>query len=239
MRRRTLKLLALVLSLGLLAAACGGDGEETGAEGTETPATGTQDGDGVEGLASEFENTDARVAYTLTSEAEGESQDGEFELFWRGSEGRWRMDFTFEGQGSTTMISTGEGAIVCDHNQKSCFSVPSAQQAQVPLPFLGEALRAPERFGETLSQNFAGTDFDESSRTIAGRDASCFSSNTEEGDFEICFSDDGLLLAWSFDSAQGSSTLEATEVGDVPDGAFDPPYEVQDLPQGGQGQPQP
>lgn len=247
MRRRTLHLLGIALTLGLLAGACG-NGEDTGAEATATPAA--EDGDGgggggeIESLASEFEGTDARVAYALTSEAEEGSQDGTVELFWRPSESEWRMDLTFEEQGSTTMISTAEETIVCDPNQESCFRVP-AQQAQIPLPFLGDALRSPEDFGETLGQQFSGTAFDRSSRTIAGRDASCFSSTNEEGDFEICFGDDGLLLGWSFDGEGGSSTLEATEVGDVPDDAFDPPYEVQELPQGGQGgqggqgQPQP
>ncbi len=237
MRRRTLQLLGVILTLGLLAAACG-DGEDTGAEATATPAA--ENGDGgsgdIESLASEFEGTDARVAYDLTSETEDGSQEGSVELFWRPSESEWRMDLAFEGQGSTTMISTAEGTIVCDPNQESCFRVPS-EQAQVPLPFLGDALRSPESFGETLGQQFSGTDFERSSRTIAGRDASCFASSTEEGDFDICFGDDGLLLGWSFDGEGGASTLEATDVGSVPDDAFDPPYEVQELPQGGQGGP--
>lgn len=239
MRRRTLQLLGVALALGLLAAACGG-GEDTGAQATATPTAEADGGGGgeIESLASEFEGTDARVAYSLTSESEQGSQDGTVELFWRPSENEWRMDLTFAEQGSTTMISGDEGTIVCQPEQESCFRVPS-EQAQVPLPFLGDALKSPERFGETLGQQFSGTQFEQSSRTIAGRDATCFSSSTEEGDFEICFGDDGLLLAWSFDGEQGSSTLEATEVGSVPDDAFDPPYEVQEVPGGGQGQPQP
>lgn len=231
MIRPALRLAALALGLALLGAACANGGEPT-ARRSPTPAAGDGEG-GLRELASTFEGRDARIAYTMRNQSEGEAQEGEFELFWMVSENTWRMDFTLEEQGSSSLISTPDQMIVCSPAEESCFTVPGEQTA-VPIPFIGDAFTNPEGFGDTIAQRLGGADLETSERVIAGRAASCFSGSNEGGSFQICFDDDGVLLFWRFENEGGTSTIEATEVGEVSSEDFEAPYPVQEFPQPGQ-----
>lgn len=79
-------------------------------------------------------------------------------------------------------------------------------------------------------------DVDTSQRSIAGIDAACFTASGAltdlgEGEGEVCFSDEGLLLYLSGEADGASSVFEATSVStDVTDEDFEPPYEVIELP---------
>ncbi len=75
---------------------------------------------------------------------------------------------------------------------------------------------------------------DTSQRKIAGVDAACFTAKSDlagQGEGEVCFSDEGLLLYMSSEVDGASTVFEATSVStDVTDADFEPPYEIIELP---------
>jgi hypothetical protein len=248
-----LKIRVLLPVAALLAAtlffACGGgdNGDDGDTEqptateqvdaGGETPqdADGDADGDAassLRNLAGQFAEQEAKVAYTFSTTSAGETMDGSFTLYWKPPDS-WRMDIS-SPDGDATILLTGGSSYLCTaEGGGQCLQSPLGN---IPVPFLSY-FTDPNGLTDLVDTSLGGADVDveESSREIAGQDATCFSvSGTiegEQGSGEYCFSDDGILLLVSASSDQGDFQLEATSVeGSVSDADLEPPYPVQEIP---------
>jgi hypothetical protein len=248
-------LLAVALLLGLLAAACDGDdngetppADETPAAG-ETPAADGDDGDGdgdgdgasdegiqeLASLAAEAsEGIVAKITYRIMSEAAGETMEGEWVLVQRPPDSR--IEIAGEQGGEefrTIIINAGGKTYLCADagGEQSCLTTDiEATETQTAL--LDPLFDIPEE----LAEDAEDVDLiDKSERQIAGIDATCFTvsgalSGLGEGEGEVCFSDDGLLLYLGGETGGETFIFEATEVStDVTDDDFEPPYDVVDL----------
>lgn len=207
-------------------------GGETPAVG-ETPAAGeTPSGDALsdlDTLAGEFANREAKVAYTYTAEFNGEAMEGSFTLFSKPPALR-RFDIISPDSGSTSFITNNDGSYLCsgDGAEGQCLVSPIG--GIMPVPFLSY-FSDPTGLSNLVDTTFANVDVDRSSETIAGQDASCFTTSAGATG-EYCFTDDGLLLRVSATVAgAGVFTLEATSVeGAVADADFALPYDVMEIP---------
>ena len=239
-------LLAVALLFALLAAACNGDDKDKTPAAGETPAAdetptadggdGDENGDGdgvsdLEALAAEAgEGVTARVTYRVTTEADGETFEGEWVLVQRPPDTRFEIAGEEGGEEfRTIIITTGGKSYLCTSaaGQESCLATEAdaADAGASPLDLLSDM---PQELAEDADL------VDTSNRKIAGVDAACFtvkSGLADLGEGEVCFSDEGLLLYMSSGVDGASSVFEATSVSsDVTDADFEPPYEVVELP---------
>ena len=152
-------------------------------------------------------------------------------LYWKPDVG-WRVDFSIAG-GESIFITTEGVTYSCTSiaGQGQCFE--SDADVDAPVPFLG-LFTNPDELASFVAESISGVDVNRSSRTIAGRDADCFSIEAEiegqTGSAEYCFAD-GLILLLSVggegDDGAGIFSFEATEIGDtVSDSDFEPPFEI-------------
>jgi hypothetical protein len=246
-------LLAVALLLGLLAAACDGDDESEAPPADETPAAGETpaadggDGEGTDGaglqelreletLAAEAsEGITAKVTYRITSEAAGETFEGEWVLVQRPPDSR--IEIAGEEGGEefrTIIISAGGKYYLCTSGagEETCLAT-EAEQAEAGTAALDPLFAIPQELAQDAEDvDLVGT----SQRSIAGVDATCFTvsgalAGVGEGEGEVCFSDDGLLLYLGGETAGETFIFEATSVStDVTDADFEPPYEILELP---------
>lgn len=248
----------MLIGLLVLAAACngnGGDGDDSDTrEAGETPADmadggdegdgdadGDQDGEAdgeadgsgsaLEDYFGEWAETEGQISYEYTSEGGGTSDSGTFTLYWMPPSWRWDGG---DDDSQSIIISTASDYYLC--SEDSCLSYGSLGEIPPPVPFFG--LFTDPGAVETSFGGALGVDLDTSDETIAGVSASCFSASSEAGGEaaggEWCWADEnGLLLRVRAVSTSGgeeySYEFEATEVGDVSAGDFEPPYPVQDL----------
>ena len=253
-----LKLFVVLLAVGLLALAAvacsgGGDGDDTSQAG-ETPGAdggnGDEDGDGdgdgdggvfgsdglsgLRSLASAYtKGIVAKVTYKITTEADGETTEGEWVLVQRPPDSRIEISSTEAGEEFRTIIITvGGKSYLCFAlgGEESCLvsEEEEAGDEASPLDILFDIPSA-------IAEGTEGVDIgDTSQRTIAGLDATCFTIGgglADLGDGEVCFSDEGLLLYMQSEVAGMTSIFEATSVStDVTDADFEPPYEILELP---------
>jgi len=246
-------LLAVALLFALLAAACGGDGDEGETpqagetpEAAETPpANGGDededgDGDGGEGLsdlealaAEAAEGVIAKVTYRVTMDVDGESTEQEWVLVQRPPDSRFEIAGTDGGEVfRTIIITTGGKSYLCTSvaGEEGCLAT-EAEEAEAGTALLDPLFNIPQE----LAEDAGDVDLvDTSQRSIAGVDATCFTVRSgliDLGEGEICFSDEGLLLYMRSEVAGTSSVFEATSVStDVTDSDFEPPYEVIEIP---------
>ena len=248
--KRLLLGLSLALSVALLAAACGGGGEEEGktpaakesptAEGSptgqRTPAAGqtATSGGGDTGkelkeLSADWGNITAKVTYDFTSTAGGQTTETRMTFYSRPPDSR--VDYSADSQGEVIFIQAGDKAYVCTANQ--CIATPSESTSN-PLPFFGD-FADPDSIDEAVG-DVLGVDIDEFDDKIAGQDAKCFSASgsftAEQGKATWCFADDGLLLLSAFEGGtSGNFRMEAVEVDRKVSAAdFEPPYPVTTIP---------
>lgn len=235
---------AVVLAA-LLLAACGGGGNgdgnggDDGGNGEATEVSGTDNGseassseaDELRALAGGFGLNEVKVTYLITSSGGPESLDGEMTLYWKPNVG-WRVDFSIAG-GESIFITTEGATYSCTSiaGQGQCFE--SDADLDAPVPFL-DLFTNPDELSSFVDESISGVDVNRSSRTIAGRDADCFSVEAEiegqTGSAEYCFAD-GLILLLSVggegDDGAGLFSFEATEISDtVSDSDFEPPFEI-------------
>ncbi len=190
----------------------------------------------MEALAAEAsEGVTAKVTYRITSEAAGETLEAEWVLVQRPPDSR--IEIVSEEGGEETraiFISTGGKYYVCTSGggEESCLAT-EAEAAEAGTAALDPLFQIPQE----LAQDGEGVDVvGTSERSIAGVDATCFTvsgalADVGEGEGEVCFSDDGLLLYLSGETAGETFTFEATSVStDVTDADFEPPYEILELP---------
>jgi hypothetical protein len=143
-------------------------------------------------------------------------------LYWKAP--NWRMDLIMGGQPFMTMMSAqggGDAAVLCLHQARTCQNLPS-QSGATPLPRADQFFSSQTNDFLSLVAN-NNQRVERSSRTIAGQQATCVSTQQTGSDrFELCWNDDGAMLYM----ATGGFKLEAVEVGRPSDADFQPPYPV-------------
>jgi hypothetical protein len=227
--------LAFVLVAGLLVfAACGGDDDDNGGEPTATEAadggvtpddSSSDGGTDLDELLASGEQVEVKVAYDFS----GAGLDGTMTLYSK-PPSQSRVDFS-GADGDFIIISTAENTYLC--TEGSCIASP-AGASSIPVPFLS-FLTSPDGLQTLVGQSLGDVDVDQSSDTIAGEDATCFTaSGTVEGETgsgTFCFADDGIMLRMDASSAEGDFALNATSVDrSVSDSDFEPPFPVEEIP---------
>lgn len=254
-RSRWLTLAMVIFSvLALLAfAACGGgDDDDDGGDGSATPTrdggdggddggedspTDEPDGDGEEDpfaqldeLTEGLDQVTGKISYNITDE------DGDVSnMTFYSKPPNSRFDST-DGTTTSIIITTPETTYICDTDSESCLATPGSGDDSSGLGLFGTFLSAEVIAGYVGIAEAAGVDVNQSSESINGIDASCFSwdDDSDEGidQGKICFSEDaGVMVYQEFTGDSGTTKLEATDYSDdVPDSDFEPPYDVTEIP---------
>lgn len=241
-RSRARRLLILVLSaialLGLVAAACTSDddGGDDGGSGDPIATMGDDgDGDSLANLAAfggEYDAFTGKVTYDTTNFLGNESGFSSMTIYQKGGSSRFDIS---SADGEIIFISTPDATYSCAENQCIKFSADDETASASVDAFAG--FFSADAITAGIDEIPDGVDFDVTSETIAGLDATCFRysgdlDSTQAGDEggEFCFSQGGLLLRLAFEGADESISFEATSASeDVSDSDFEPPYEVTDL----------
>ncbi len=226
-------LIAVALLAGALFVACGSDSDDNGdADSGDPAAEQPVDGDDDDGDASgdlnsfadRFGISEVKVEYDFASSGVGDDFVGTMTLYSKPPDA-WRMDIG-SPDGDIVMINNGEVTYMCasEGGEGQCFESPISDA--LGLPFFS-IFTDPDGFDDLIDRS-PGVDVDQSSREIAGQDATCFSVS---GAGEFCFRDDGvLLLMRGPEDGEAEFSLEATSVSDsVSDSDFEPIYDVLDL----------
>ena len=255
--RWLLVLLALTAALFLVVgSACGGDDDDDDSGGNsptatdsadggddggdETPTDSDSDGNGgdaadqLAAFAGEYEQFNGYVKYGASNFSSDDSLSS-MALYQKGDKSRIDIE---SADGSVTLIETPDASYVCSEGQ--CIQYPAGDTGGVGDIFT--AFLDPAAIQSGFLDVADDVDFDVSKKKIAGIDATCFSASgdldpdtpgDEQG--EVCFAEGGLLLRLTFVGGGESGTFEAVEAdSDVPDDAFDPPFDVIDLSDLGQ-----
>jgi len=243
-------LIVVALLAGALFIACGSDSDDNGDNGSgdpaaEQPVDGDADGDGngddsdvsgaLRDLADQFGISEVKVEYNMTSSGSGDDLDGTMTLYWKPPDA-WRMDIG-SPDGDISMIYDGNVTYICasEGGEGQCFESPGGDALGVPFLSI---FTDPGEFDDLIGTSFGSVDVNQSSRKIAGEDATCFEVSgevdSEQSEGEFCFRDDGVLLlmraSGSGFESDGEFSLEATSVSDsVSDEDLEPIYEILDF----------
>jgi hypothetical protein len=253
-----LVLSTLAMAALLLAAACGGDdddddddggatatedsGDDTGDDsGDDGGATETDDsGDGgdddggdaiseLEDLAGAGENASGVITYTISSEGTDSST---WTVYTEGDNSR--IDFG-DDSGAFISITTPEATYTCTEGGGDgvCYAGEGGIGSN-PFEGLFTAYGSSDSVFQYL-ELFTDADVESSSEELAGVDANCYTASGDftgdAGTIKWCFAENGLLLLSSYDLDSGAFEMRATEFSeDVPDDAFEPPYDVTEIP---------
>ncbi len=257
--RWLLVLLALTATLFLVvASACGGDdddddgGDDGGATATEstdggddggddggeeTPADNGDDGGDLSAqlqeLSENWADVSGQITYKFTSDGEETVM-----TFYADPPDKSRTDFVTD-DGTTAIITNGDTSYICTEvdGVGTCLASPADGSADATLPFFNDFADPDSIENAVAGANLADAEkFDEK---VAGVDATCFRISGDfqgdEGSATWCFSDEGLLLRAVFEGSTGEFSMEATEIGEITDDDFEPPFDVLDI--GDIGQP--
>ena len=242
-RRLLILMIGAIALLGLVAAAAcssdddGGDGGDSG----DPLATmgdgggGNGDGDSLANLAAfggEYDSFTGKVTYDTTNFLGNESGFSSMTIYQK--DGSSRFDIS-SADGEIIFISTPDATYSCTENQ--CLKFPADDETASASVDAFAGFFSADAITAGIDEIPDGVDFDVTSETIAGVDATCFRYSgdldpTQAGDEggEFCFSQGGLLLRLAFEGAAESFGFEATSASeDVSDSDFEPPYEVTDL----------
>ena len=220
--------------------ACGGDSDDNGEPDSdeptaEQPVDGDGDDDGDDGdvsgdlraFADRFGIPEVTIEYKLTASGGDDDFEGTMTLYLKPPDA-WRMDLA-NPDGDIALINDGSTTYLCasEGGEGQCFESPIDDA--LPIPFLN-IFTDPGGFDDLIGTSLGAVDVSQSSREIAGQDATCFEVSGEfdgdSGEAEYCFRDDGVLLLLR----ASNSSLEATSVSDsVSDEDFEPIYDVLDL----------
>jgi hypothetical protein len=194
---------------------------------TGTPSSSTSGGDAnsqLSSLANSVKNKEGKVAYNYTStDAQGTKTQGTFTIYSKPPDGS-RFDFDDGAGTSGSIITSGGKSYVC--GEGICTESPIASSA---LPF-ASYFTDPQSLLGLIGDTAGGVKH--TTKTVAGKDADCYSASNDQGSGEVCFSSDGLLLSiHGGDSTGGTFDLEATSAsGSVPAADLTPPFPIQSIP---------
>ena len=231
-------LIVVALLAGAFFVACGSDSDDNG-DADEPPAEQSVDGDGdndgddgdvsgdLRAFADRFGISEVTIEYKLTASGGDDDFEGTMTLYLKPPDA-WRMDLA-NPDGDIALINDGSTTYLCasEGGEGQCFESPIDDA--LPIPFLN-IFTDPGGFDDLIGTSLGAVDVSQSSREIAGQDATCFEVSGEfdgdSGEAEYCFRDDGVLLLLR----ASNSSLEATSVSDsVSDEDFEPIYDVLDL----------
>lgn len=246
-------LIAIALLAGALFAACGSDSDDNGDGDADEPTAeqpvdgdgdddGDEDGDGdndlsgdLRAFADRFGISEVKIEYEFTTSGIDEDFAGTMTFYWRPPDA-WRMDIGIP-DGEIAMINDGNVTFLCTSAGDEEVCIESPLSDVIAVPFL-TIFTEPDGLDEFIGTSLSDVDVNQSSREIAGQDATCFEVSGEfdgeSGAAEYCFRDDGVLLLLRAsgleDDGGGEFSLEAISVSDsVSDEDFQPIYEVLDL----------
>ena len=244
---RVLTGLVIVASALLLAATtCGGDNggnEKTGTDASATPAEGSPRASQIseevskklKDLGEEWAKTSVKATYDIASSTGTETTKSTLVLY--GAPPKVRADFVGDVFGTSTqtiVISTPDKTYVCSQEGgDQCLAYPPSSNVVDVLPFL--SVFDPGAIEAGLSGLTGNVQIASSSEKVAGDDASCVSAEGNIGGQDSlakwCFASNGLLLFESSADAAGTSevTIQATDIGNVSDSDFEPPYPVSEV----------
>ena len=228
--------------LALAAAACNGDGGNPSPQADETPsasqtpaanespATG-KDVEDLKALGAKSADVVAAVTYKYRAELKGQTAqtvEGEWVLVRRSPDVRFEV--APSGAGRTIIISSRGKRYVCTsaNGKEQCLATAEVGQ---PIADLAPFFDVPRQVAASPAEvSLVGR----SQRTIAGHDASCFTTSAGlvgVGESPMCLSVEGIILFLSMETSQGTFTFEAVSVSqDVTDEDFKPPYSVVEAP---------
>ncbi len=242
-RLRYLCLAILFPALLLVAVACGGDGGSSdnpgitpaASNGTQSPGENPPDpeiSDKLAGLSAEWTKATGKVTYTVDHKEFGQSDSPRTVLVLYFAPPKFRADAS-EGVGvassSSTVIYTPEVTFACSPEQGCATS--NGDNAKRLMDTFDPAVL------DTMISKLTGEVTVESSQEqFAGKDATCVTAKGdlpgEEGYADVslidkrCFASNGLLLFQSYSDDLGTATIQATDVDEVKESDFTPPYPV-------------
>lgn len=245
MRMRGWWISAAAITVIVLAGGCSSssskDKTPAGAPSAAAPSSSNRvGGEGVpdiKDITAKFANVSFQANYKVTGSGT-EGGGGEMQLFKQGRD-RLRFDITAtqNGQPMSVMVIQKDGTsafclrdagelaplLGVDAGKGVCFK-SNPDDSNNPLGNLSTTFSDIENADVTV--------LDTSTRTVAGRDASCYHAkdNTSGDVSTVCFAGDGALLYMQTEGAD-ANTIEATDVKSSVDGnSFDLPFEVKDFP---------
>jgi hypothetical protein len=236
-------LVILASALLLAAAACGGDSngtEEASTTSSATPAEGTPAVSQIDAelsqklkdLSGEWAKTSVKVTYDIVTITNTETTKTRLVLYW--APPKVRADLSDDASGATqaSVISTPDKTYECTQEGKEqCLAYPPSKNAADVVPFLSDF--DPGGVEATLSASAASLKIESSNEKIGDQDASCVSADGslkgQEGHGKWCFASNGLLLFESTSDPVGAFVLQATDVSEVSDSDFNPPYPVTEV----------
>ncbi|MCI0839900.1 MAG: hypothetical protein J4O00_09765 [Chloroflexi bacterium] len=251
--RLLILIIGAIALLGLVAAAACND-DDGGDDGSGDPAATMDDFDGGEGddgngdgggdslaelaaFGGDYDSYTGKVTYDITdfSTGDGAGLTGVTSMTIYQKNGSSRLDIS-NSDDDIIFISTPDASYLCSGGS-DCLKYAADDELAGAAVSIFSGLFSADSINRSIDDIPAGLDFDVTSETIAGLDATCFKATGDldpgqAGDesSEFCFSDGGLLLRLAFEGADQSSIFEATSASeDVLDSDFDPPYPVIDL----------
>ena len=249
--RLLILMIGAIALLGLVAAAACTSGDDDGGDGDSGDPTATMDGDGGDGdgegdsdslaelaaFGGDYSSYTGKVTYDITDFSTGDSAGltGVTSMTIYQKDGSSRLDIS-SPDGDIIFISTPDASYLCSGGS-DCLKYAADDELAGAAVSIFSGLFSADSINRSIDDIPAGLDFDVTSETIAGLDATCFKATgnldpSQAGDesSEFCFSDGGLLLRLAFEGADQSSIFEATSAShEVADSDFDPPYPVIDL----------
>jgi hypothetical protein len=243
--RPIIGLVIIVTAILLTVAACGGDGKATEQptgtataplESTLGPSQmDTELSQKLKDLSAEWAKASVKATYDIASLSGTETSKSTMILYW--DPPKVRADISSDVGGAVTqasVISTPDKIYDCtQEGGEQCLAYPAVENVADVLPFLNEF--DPGAVEATLSASAGTLKIESSDEKVGKQDASCVSAEGslggQEGLGKWCFAGNGLLVFESTADPQGTSqfTLQATDVSEVSDSDFDPPYPVTEV----------
>jgi hypothetical protein len=237
------RILVLVVALVVVLAACGGDDDDNntlaGAGTTVSGDNGNDDNgddngdDGDDGggafadLIDDTSDVRVRVSYETTNTSDGQTSTDEFMTL--SQDGSGKVAYFYDGEDNQIIID-GDSYTMCSNvkSEPECTALDggSAQGAAAAYAGLFNVAK-----GAIAAADGAGGYTDESTETIAGREAECVSIDYLGGKWKTCADKEtGILLLWEGSGEGSSSSFKATEFGEPKDSDFTPPATPQTIP---------
>ena len=243
-RRPIIGFVIIVTAVLLAAGACGGNNEGTeeaaspssAASATGTPGVSqidTELSQKLKDLSAEWAKASVKVTYDIANVTSSESIKTRLVLYW--APPKVRADISSEAAGTTTeatFISTPDKTYDCTREGgDQCLAYPPVENVADVLPFVSDF--NPGGVEATLSASAGSLTIESSNEKVGDQDAICFSAEGslggQEGVGKWCFAGNGLLLFESASDPVGTFTLEATDISEVSDSDFNPPYPVTEV----------
>jgi hypothetical protein len=196
-----------------------GDATTTTAGSTDDTGTDTGDDD-FQALIDKAKDSKYKVTYRLST-----TEGGEETLITVASDGEGKLAY-FTDDGDTHVISDGDNSTFCSdvNTEPECIESTGGlgSIAAGAVAAYASLLGQPAQALQGASGEFA----DESTETIAGREAQCVTLDFLSLEYKACVDKEtGITLLWSASAGGQGGSYEATEFADPTDSDFEPDAE--------------